>query len=87
MLECDSGVVVVVVVVVVEALVSLLRYWLRFCPLDVDGIIVVAEVVVGVGDSHVGGAGGRAGGGLASGGGRAGGGRAGGGRAGGGGRQ
>ena len=63
MLECDSG--VVVVVVVVGALVSLLRYWLRFCPLDVDGIIVVAEVVVGVGDSHVGG--GRAGGGLRAG--------------------
>ena len=77
MLECDSG--VVVVVVVVEALVSLLRYWLRFCPLDVDGIIFV---VVVVGDSHVGGAGGRA-----SGGGRATGGRAGGDRPGGGGRQ
>ena len=60
MLECDSG-----VVVVVEALVSLLRYWLRFCPLDVDGIIVVADFVVGVGDSHVGG--GRAGGGLRAG--------------------
>ena len=38
---------------------------MRFCPLDVDGIIVVAEVVVGVGDSHVGG--GRAGGGLRAG--------------------
>ena len=62
MLECDSG-----VVVVVEALVSLLRYWLQFCPLDVDRIIVVAEVVVGVGDSHVGG--GRAGGGGGGGGG------------------
>ena len=54
---------------------------MRFCPLDVDGIIVVAEVVVGVGDSHVGGAGGRATGGRATGG------RAGGDRAGGGGRQ
>ena len=53
-----------------------------------DGIIVVAEVVVGVGDSHVGGAGGRAGGGLRAGGGRrAGAGRAGGGCAGGGGPQ
>ena len=56
-------------VVTVEVMaVSLLRYWLRFCHLDVDGIIVVAEVVVGVGDSHVGG--GRAGGGCAGGGGR-----------------
>ena len=34
---------------------------MQFCPLDVDGIIVVAEVVVGIGDSHVGGL--RAGGG------------------------